>query len=133
MTIFKRLILAACMTASGVSFAADYGWLTFRLADDTELSVASENLSIDYIDDALHLKSATVDETLPVAQIKTMRFTEAPAGITDTAADVSEKAVFYNVSGANAGIFPSVEAGRLNLPSGIYIVKSGDKTFKIIF
>lgn len=115
------------------SFAADYQWLTFRMADNSEVSVAADNLSINYRDANLYLKSATVDQTIAVAQIKTMRFTSSAAGINDVDANLPCEADYYTVSGVKVGRFTSIEDARKNLPSGIYVTKGEGKTFKVIF
>ena len=130
---FKSLILAAGMVLPMTSFAAEYQWLTFRMSDNTEMSVAADNLSIDYCDANLHLKSATVDQTIPVAQIKTMRFTSSAAGINDVNIDRPEVADYFTAGGVKVGRFASVEEARNNLPSGVYVGKSEVKTFKVIF
>lgn len=130
---FRSLILAVGMVLPMASFAADYQWLTFRMADNSEVSVAADNLSINYRDANLYLKSATVDQTIAVAQIKTMRFTSSAAGINDVDANLPGETDYYTVSGVKVGRFTSIEDARKNLPSGIYVTKGEVKTFKVIF
>lgn len=115
------------------AMAAEYQWLTFRMTDDTEVSVAADKLSINYSDAMLRLKSATVDETLAVAQIKSMRFTSSSAGINEVKNNHIENAYYYTVGGIKVGHFTSIEEARENLPSGVYIGKTEAKTFKVIF
>lgn len=129
----RSLILAVGMVLPIASFAADYQWLTFRMADNSEVSVAADNLSINYSDANLYLKSATVDLTISVDQIKTMRFTSSEAGIDDVNINLPFKADYYTVSGVKVGRFTSIEEARKNLPSGIYIAKNETKIFKVIF
>lgn len=129
-----KLILLAVLTMLSVSlFATDYPWLTFVMRDNAEVSVAAENLSIEYKDFNLILKSATVEETIPVAQISTMRFTSIATAVNEIDGDRDGFTDFYTVSGLKVGSFESAEAARQNLPSGIYIGKNESKTFKVIF
>lgn len=128
------MILLWALISPAVVMAGDYAWLTFHLADDTELSVASENLSITYGDGELLLSSSSVNQTIPVANVRSMKFTSSSSGVeligVDSAADVHE---FFTISGSKAGRFSSLEAARESLPSGVYLVFTGGKTHKIIF
>lgn len=130
----KQLFVAAALMAPPAGFAAEYQWLTFRMADNSEISVAAENLEINYGGQKLHLKSATVDQTIAVDGIKSMRFTDTPAAI-DAPQGAAQVAAgdYYTAAGVKAGSFGSVEEARRSLPSGVYIVKKGDKTVKLIF
>ncbi len=53
------LIAAAGLLIPSASYAADYPWLTFHLDDNTEVAVASENLTITYADGTLRVLSPT--------------------------------------------------------------------------
>ncbi|MDE6337839.1 MAG: hypothetical protein K2L34_14850 [Muribaculaceae bacterium] len=59
MNKLKNLFVAAAVTAALSSYATEFPWLTFRLTDDTEMSVAAENLTLNYSEGNLMLKSAT--------------------------------------------------------------------------
>lgn len=130
MNKLKQTILAAAMTLPVMSMAADYPWLTFRMADDTEISVSADNLAMNYKDGYLQLNSSSVDKAIPVDQIKSMKFTSYSAGIQDII-DAQADGEYYNLSGICVGRYSSVENARKALPSGIYIVKSEKKTFKV--
>ncbi|MDE7096538.1 MAG: hypothetical protein K2O47_03500, partial [Muribaculaceae bacterium] len=105
-------------------------WLTFKMTDDTELSVASDNLTINYEDGYLHLLSTSAEQSIPVDQIKSMKFTQSPAAVINVTDSISGNAYYYNLSGIMVGHFSSVEDARKALPSGMYIVKTDSKTFK---
>lgn len=131
MNKFKLTLIAAALCLPSLAFSADYPWLTFQLSDDTQLSVAAENLSINYEDGNLHLSSATVDKTIPVGQIKSMRFTAESAAVESIFDIQSAEGDYYNLAGVKVGRFTSVDEAKKALPSGIYIVKSEIKTFKV--
>lgn len=119
-----------------ISHAEDYQWLTFTMTDNTEMSVAAENLTITYneTDRSLQLKSATVNNRLAVDNIKSMRFTETMGVNAPEVDGISTGNVeFYNIDGVKSGVFSSIEEARTSLPSGIYVVKNNGKSFKVIF
>lgn len=82
----------------------------------------------------LLLKSATVDQQLPVDQIKSMRFTSTLT-TSDLVTDDVEPGLIeiFDLSGLCAGKFNTMEDARNTLPSGIYVMKTTLKTHKIIF
>ena len=133
MNRLKLLVMTAASMLSIATVAAEYPWLTFTLSDDTEVSVAADNLSINYAGGELQLMSTTVNQTLPVSQIKSMQFTTTMSGIEDQVAGRCDNFELYTTAGTMAGQFTSIEAARAVLPSGIYVVKNESGTFKVIF
>lgn len=129
-----KLLIVGALALPLTCFAGEFPWLTFRMADDSELSVAADNLTITYNNRVLQLKSATVDREIPVDEVRAMQFTSSAAGLSDISGDLRTGAVeFYDMSGKTAGVYGSVDEARGSLPSGVYIVKADDKSFKIIF
>lgn len=129
----KKLLIAFWVLTPLMLFASEFPWLTFRLADSSELSVAADNLELNYKDGNLLLKSGIVNQTIPVEQIKSMRFTLLPSAIDDISVEQSAVADYFTMSGAMVGRFKTIDEARKSLPSGIYIGKSESKTYKIIF
>lgn len=133
MKFFQHFLCFALLCLPASAGAAGYSWLTFRLADASEISVAAENLNMNYSDGYLLLSSDKVNQTLNVNQIKSMHFSSGGAGI-ETINNLSGKdAVYYTLSGTEVGTYPSIDAARESLPSGIYIGKNELGTFKVIF
>ncbi len=132
MNKIKSLILAACAFPA-MAYAVDYPWLTFSMTDGSEISVAAEGLTINYSEGNLLLKSATVDQSLATNQVASMRFTTFEAGVEGINDILSSEADYFDLSGKKAGRFSSSEQARKILPSGIYIVRTKDKTIKVIF
>lgn len=129
----KCWAVAAVFLSPSLSYASDFPWLTFTMNDHTEISVASDNLAMNYMDNNLVLKSATVDQSIPVAQISSMEFTSSPSGIKDMLAGDGKSSVFYNLSGVKVGKFTSLKEARESLPSGVYILRNEKTTHKVIF
>lgn len=133
MNFVNKLIAGAMlMSPTLTTSAAEFPWLTFVMADETELSVAADNLSLNYADGNLLLTSQSANETLPTAQIKSMRFTSTPASVDAIGVEASFTADYYTPSGISVGRFGSIDEARDMLPAGIYIVKCEQKTFKLI-
>lgn len=133
MTKLKKTLLAAALAIPLMAAATDYPWLTFRMTDDTEISVPSENLDMNYKEGILYLTSATVNQSFPVDRIKSMKFTSQTTGIKDITANISDAAEYYNLSGLMIGKFRTAEEAKKVLPSGIYIVRNSAKTYKVTF
>lgn len=135
MTRFKILIMTCALISPIAISAEEYSWLTFQMIDNSKISVASDNLSINYSNGELHLKSNTVSQQISVSEVKSMEFTSsAAAGVEGITSDsVSREKDFYTLSGSKAGTFGSVDEAKLKLPSGIYLVVDGDNAFKVIF
>lgn len=134
MTKLTYLAVAAAMSTPLLAGAVENSWLNFRMTDNTVLAVASDNLSINYIDGTLHLTSPTVDQTIPVADITSMQFSSDTSGIGNLEHGEDFSALeYFDPSGQRVGLFSSTEEAKAVLPSGLYIVKSGKKSHKVIF
>ncbi|MDE7386175.1 MAG: hypothetical protein K2N28_03450 [Muribaculaceae bacterium] len=134
MNYLKQLCVAATVSLSMTSQAANYHWLTFRMTDGSEMSVAADNLEATYADGYMQLSSSTVNQTIKTSDIKSMRFTEEnAAGIDDIETDDNTNADYYTVAGVYVGTFTSPGSARESLGSGTYIAKNKVKTFKVIF
>lgn len=133
MNTIKKTLLTAFFAIPMMAMGADYPWLTFKMTDGSEMSVAAEGLAINYNEGSLQLKSATVDQTIASDMVASMRFTTAAAaveGITDL---MNTEADYFDISGKLAGRFSTSDEARKALSSGTYIVRSNGKTIKVIF
>lgn len=130
----KNLLTMCLLTVPAVLSAEVYPWLTFRMSDNTEISVPSQNLKIDYSDRVLHVSTSTVTTDISIDKVKSMQFTSSSSAIDNVLNDGEEGAMeFFNVSGVKSGSFGSLEEARKALPSGVYIIKNGEKSRKAIF
>ena len=130
----KNLLTVCLLTVPAVLSAEVYPWLTFRMSDNTEISVPSPNLKIDYNDRVLHVSTPAVTTDISIDKVKSMQFTSSSSAV-DKISDGSESGAmeFFNVSGVKTGSFGSLEEARKALPSGVYIIKNGEKSRKAIF
>ncbi|MDE6484086.1 MAG: hypothetical protein K2L14_01660 [Duncaniella sp.] len=120
---------------AAVSFAqsSSYEWLTFTLADGSEVAVAAENLSIDYAGGVLKLSSPAVNTSFEVQNLRSMRFTSGASGIAVAGIEHSCPAEYFTVAGVSAGTFNNADEARSALASGVYIVRTGTAIWKIMF
>lgn len=133
MNILQKTLIAAACVFPMMATAADFPWMTFKMNDGTEISVASEGLSILYAEGNLLLKSPTVDQNIATNQLVSMKFTTTPAAVDGIDATMTNQADYFDLSGKKAGRFATADEPRKALPSGTYIMKSKEKTIKIIF
>lgn len=134
MKLISALSVAALMVSPGMMSAEEYPWLTFRLTDSTELSVAAEGLVMNYADGRLTLSSDLVDQSMEVTSIRSMRFTTyATVGIEGVDEAAYSTAEYFTPAGVSVGSFASVNDARHALPSGIYVARGTSSTFKVIF
>lgn len=132
-------ILCLFLTLAGLSIPASavtYSWLVFSMADGTEVSVASENLSITYENHLLKLFSPTVDQTISLENVKEMHFNAQQSGLnTFLASQGAECDNFqvYDLNGLSLGKFVSMEDMRSVLKSGVYVIKTPNCQMKVIF
>ena len=134
MNKIKNLLITSFMMLPATLFADGYSCIIFGLTDNTEISVVSDDLIIDYDNHALHLTSPTVDQVIPVEKVKFMKFKSDPSGIERIfGIDSAESKDYYDLSGCKVGSFTSIEEARKSLPSAIYVIKNGDKSLKVIF
>lgn len=134
----KKQIMALAMmvTVSLLCYAqgaVDYPWLTFTLTDNSEVSVPSENLQLTYAAGNLQLTSATVDQTLPLSSLKSMRFESEQVGIEGVEADANSSVDVFNLKGVKIGVFTSIEGAVSSLPHGAYIIRAGKTSKKVMF
>ncbi len=132
--MFKKILVMICaLSGATVMTAETYPWLSFKMADATEISVVAADLEIRYADNLLHLSSASVNQTLPVDQILSMSFSSTATGLGETLASDSPEAEYFTLDGVAAGHFATPDEARAALPSGIYVAKSASATIKVVF
>lgn len=130
---FKISALLISMMLSLSAWADGYRWLTFRMTDGTDVSVAAEDISIDYASGSLKLSSATVNQEIPVDKIYSMRFASELSGMDDVMSATDMSIDCFTLSGIWIGRYSSLVEARKALRSGVYIAKSDKKVIKLIF
>lgn len=129
----KKFIIAAILAFPSLLHAEDFPWVVLGLADGSEVAVASAGLEITYAGSELRLSSATVAQSLPIANVKTLKFSSENTAIAGLLADPDGQVECYGLDGKSVGTFAGIDRARAALGSGIFVVKSAGKTLKVIF
>lgn len=125
-------LLALALLPAALS-AASYRWLNFSMTDGSLLSVAAENLNMNYVDGSLLLSSETVNEKLVVSSLASMYFSDDKTSVDELLPAEKEISEVYSPNGMKLGQFRDKDEARAKLPSGIYIIRQGSQTTKVIF
>lgn len=125
-------LLALALLPAALS-AASYRWLNFSMTDGSLLSVAAENLNMNYVDGSLLLSSETVNEKLVVSSLASMYFSDDKTSVDELLSAETEISEVYSPNGMKLGQFRDKDEARAKLPSGIYIIRQGSQTTKVIF
>lgn len=133
MKLLKSFIITLFLIIPSEIWALEFPWLTFKMTDSSELSVAADGLTISCADCVLLLNSDKVNQSLPLNQIQSMRFTSEHVSLHEISSAMTCPAEYYTVQGTAAGRFESIDQARAALPSGVYIGKSESGNFKVIF
>ena len=124
----KSFILGILMTVGTLpTMAGNYPYLTFELTDGAKVSVSVTSLSLSFNGNTLKAGS----QTFTVSNLSKMYFSstdETNGGATaieELTADDLEGKEIYDLNGHRL-------ASDAQLPRGVYIVKSKNKTCKIV-
>ena len=124
----KILMLSLWAAMSGTVAADEYGYMVFTLNDGTTQSISTEGLSLNFGNGKLTAKSGTNTLTIQLEDLKKMAFSsENVTGIEsigNTQATIDSQADIYNLRGQ--------KVTKDQLEKGVYIVKTKDKTYKVI-
>lgn len=125
--------IAALLSVVPAVHAADYDYLVFETADGGTQSVAVESLVMTFEDGMLVARNGSTELSYPVADLSAMYFASVPTSVgTAVASSGSDDVVVYSISGVCLGRYGSVAQAKSSLAGGVYIMKSGGSTVKVI-
>lgn len=128
----KTLFLFMALATSVAGHAYDYPYLTFVSADGTTRSFAVESLTMNVAEKSLAVKNSAEEASLTLADLQKMYFSSEATAITQAAANGTRGTVdVFSIEGMRIGSFTSVAEARNALSSGIYVIKTNNKTQKI--
>ncbi len=133
--LMKKLLFLFLLTGTLSAHADDstYAYLTFTKGDGTMQSVSVSSLKL--IVQGSTLTAVNDDGTVAFAlsDLSKMAFSSTAMAVEGVAVQASEEPVYvYSVGGVMVGRFASVAVVKEKIGKGIYVVKSGDNTFKLI-
>lgn len=126
------LNMAVAMSAVANTFAADYNYLTFQWQTGAEQSFTASGLTITFSGSNMLVTQNGQTTTIALADLNKMFFSNTASGISSAEKATATGEVFiYSVSGVELGKAAS-PADVQKLGRGMYIIKQGDKTSKVL-
>lgn len=125
----RKLALLLFTVSVIICSAESFVGLMFTDQIGTSIAVALDGLNITYIEDKAVITNSSGTTELPLASLASMQFTT-----TLSASDIvvgNEPVDVFSTTGVCEGRFSSIEAAKVSLNSGIYIVKSASAVIKI--
>lgn len=114
--------------------ADDYTYLAFQTSDSTVSTVSVNNLVITFSGTQLLAVSSDDSKTFTLSDLSQMYFTNtSTSGIKSVSIDKLDGPVkAYSTDGIFMGTFNTSDDAKTKLPKGIYILRQGNKTAKLI-
>ena len=129
----KKIILMLAFVASFVTAnASDYKFLTVQQSNGTEQSFTASGLTITFSSGNMVINENGTSTTISLAGLSKMYFSDESTGIKNLTNEGEESVEVFDLQGRR---LPSLQGGAggkfSQLPKGVYIVKQGDRSFKI--
>jgi len=125
----KILLFVLLMIGTCASYADDYTYpyLVFETADGTKTSVAVTEMTITIANGQLSVGG----QTFSLSDLSKMYFSTTTTGIANVNVDDNSFVDVYDLNGRKVLSNSQLSILNSQLSKGIYIVKSGSKTYKI--
>lgn len=138
----KKIFLMLAFVASFVTAnAGDYKFLTVQQTNGAEQSFTASGLTITFSSGNMVINENGTSTTVSLSGLSKMYFSDEATGIETLGKSLSsaDNAVIYDLQGRKVATSQSLNVSTsqpLNvstsqLPKGVYIVKQGDRSFKI--
>ena len=125
----KAIITAAIVVAIKVQ-AYDFPFLVFQTNGGETTSVSVESLTIKYVDGQLVATNGDGNVSFALTDMSKMFFTKDETTGIDRAENDTKQMEVFTLDGIRMGSFESMDKVKGCLKSGIYIVKTSNRTFK---
>lgn len=126
----KELLTLALLTGMLSAQADEYPYLIFQTTDGSRTPVEVESLTIQIVDGNL----VAGGKTFCLTSLSKMFFATTPdatSGIEDLRSAENGTVEVYSLNGVSLGSYNNVSEAKQSLQRGIYVIKSGSKTFKV--
>lgn len=131
----KKLVLTTLITLGTLQAQAyDYPYLVFQNTEGTTTVLAVEQLSITISNGQLVATNADGTQSLPLADLSKMYFTQQAdlTGISNASTQEEEVVEVFTTGGVKLGKYLNINEAKTSLKPGLYILKSKQKSFKIV-
>lgn len=127
----KILLVLYSVLVTLNAMAADTKMVTFEMLDGTRQSIASTNLVISFADGKLNATDGNTSLSLPMNALRAFYF-GSQSGVTDILTAENQAVEAFTVAGVHQGTFQSLEDAKAVLQTGLFILKSGKETIKVV-
>lgn len=124
-------LLGVSVVFSGWSISS-YPSMAFTLKDGETRIIGNEKLQITFNEDIIVAANQEARLEMPAQQVVSFQFYNQLTGVNDIEADETADVDVYSLSGMAIGNFKSLSEAKAHLSTGVYIVKAGNSTYKIV-
>lgn len=129
----KKLFMLMVLIGNAVAMQAyEYSYLTFQTNDGALTSLSVESIKLSVSDGKLVASDSNGNYSFLLTDLSKMYFSTSAAGLAQIEADGSGDVEVFGLTGVSLGRFPSTDAARESLSSGIYVIKGKNKTSKLV-
>ena len=131
----KKLVLTTLITLGTLQVQAyEYPYLVFQNTEGTTTAFAVESLTITISEGKLVAKNAEGTQSFSLGDLSKMYFTRQAdlTGISDTDTSEDESVEVFTTGGIKLGKYLNINEAKTSLKPGLYILKSKQKSFKIV-
>lgn len=131
----KKLLFTTLITLGTLQAQAyDYPYLVFQNTEGTTTVIAVESLSITISDGQLVATNADGTQSFALTDLSKMYFTQQAdlTGISNAATQEDEVVEVFTTGGIKLGKYLNINEAKSSLKPGLYILKSKQKSFKIV-
>ena len=129
----KIFLMLAFVTSFVTANAGDYKFLTVQQTNGAEQSFTASGLTITFSQGNMVLNENGTSTTVSLSGLSKMYFSDEATGIETlgNASSVTDGTVIYDLQGRKVATSPLLNVSTSQLPKGVYIVKQGDRSYKI--
>lgn len=128
----KLLFLFVAMLMSAMCFAEEPLQLVLSTLKGERLKFDANSLVLTVDNGKLLVSNGTESQSFEISDLYGMSFDNLPVAVDDIEVlNEDGSALIYNVDGNYVGKFNSTTDALKGLKAGLYVVKKGDKSFKI--
>lgn len=131
----KKLLFTTLITMGTLQAQAyDYPYLVFQNTEGTTTVLAVESLSITISDGQLVATNADGTQSFALTDLSKMYFTQQAdmTGISNAGTQEDEVVEVFTTRGVKIGKYLNINEAKTSLKPGLYILKSKQKSFKIV-
>lgn len=128
----KRLLSAMLLASVAPALVADDACLLkFEYTDGHAITLDVTGLNISAKDNTLYCTNPEREVNINIKDLAALSFTSEPSGVEEIA--IQDKVKVYSDAGVDMGEYDTVrDAVKSLTDTGVFIIKSGTKTIKII-